>query len=302
MQGADLTARIIAGEQGDAMDDIVRVCEPHAPPLTLLKGISMGDQYYPEPHLRLMGDIDILIDEGSIPSVESLLLQSGYLRDSEYLPAFYDTHHHTTPLFHPGRCVWVEIHRGLFPSSSPVGADTIFGLEHINAELRPSVFRGRRVNRLSDELQVVYLASHWVFGFRRVRGMVGMLDVIRLLTNARSLRWGRILEWLEGSSVAATSLYLLLSYLSRHRLVDIDPQILRALRARQRSFGGVNLRMLHAVIDRYVVSGRPFGHLMSARNFDIVWRNLSSPRRPSHNLLQLLWDLWPSRAWLTTRW
>ena len=296
LRGADLTARLIVGEQMDAMDEIIRTCEGQTPPLTLLKGISIGEQHYPEPHLRLMGDIDVLVDQGIIRTVESLLLRLGYCRYSENPPAFYDTHHHLTPLFHPGKRVWVEIHRGLFPADSPVASDRVFGLENLRRELRPSGFRGRPVNRLSDELQVVYLASHWAFGFSRVRGMVGMLDLIYLLKKAPGLRWERILDWLDGS-IAATYVYVLLTYLDRHRLVDIAPEILRELFGRQRSFGRANLKTLHALIDRYVANGGEFGRLVSARNFDILWRTLLLPGPPARNALLVLWKLLPSRVW-----
>jgi hypothetical protein len=297
VQAADLTARVIAGEHLGAMEEIIRACQGHAPTLTLLKGISICEQHYPESHLRLMGDIDLLVDQAAIPAVETLLLQLGYCHASEYPPEFYESHHHITPMFHPRTRVWVEIHRGLFPAASPVGSDRVFGLENLRAELRPSEFRGRPVNRLSDELQVVYLASHWAFGFKRVRGMVGMLDLIYLLRTARSLRWERIIDWLDGS-VAASYLYLLLSYLERHRLVAIAPEILRELFSRQRSFGRMNLKILHVLIDRYVVDGRSLGPLVSARNFAILWRTLLSPGPPSRNVVRTLWNLLPSRAWL----
>lgn len=297
VRGADLTARVIAGDQMNAMDEIIRACEGQVPPLTLLKGISICEQHYPEPHLRLMRDIDVLVDQVAIPTVESLLLQLGYRHDSENPPEFYDTHHHITPFFHPGTRVWVEIHRGLFPAASQIGSDGVFSLENLKAELRPSAFRGWPVNRLSDELQVVFLASHWAFGFRRVGGMVGMLDLIYLLKNARTLRWERILDWLEGS-VASTYVYLLLTYLGRHRLVDIAPEILRELSLRQRTFGPVNLKIVHALIDRYVTNGRDFGLLVSARNFAVLWRTLLLPDPPSRNVGRALWNLLPSRAWL----
>lgn len=299
MQGADLTARVIVGAQLDALEEILQACEDHAPPLTLLKGIAICDQYYPEPHLRLMGDLDILTDHASVPAVESRLLRLGYVHRSDTPPEFYETHHHMTPLFHPGRRVWVEVHRGLVPSNGPIGSDGVFSLENVNAELRPSAFRGRRVNRLSNDLQAVYLASHWAPGFGRVGGMVGMIDVSRLLASAPVLRWDRILAWLDGSPGAATCLYLLLSYLSRHRLADISPEVLRALSSRQQALGAVNLKILHAVIDRYLVDGRRFGFLMSGRNFDIIRAGFLAPRRPSQNLYRVLWNLLPSRIWLT---
>lgn len=299
VQGADLTARVIVGGQLDALEEVLQACEDHAPSLTLLKGIALCDQYYPEPHLRLMGDLDILTDHASVPAVESRLLRLGYVHRSEAPPEFYQMHHHIRPLFHPGRRVWVEVHRGLVPSNSLVGPDDVFSIENVNAELRPSTFRGRRVNRLSDDLQAVYLASHWALGFGRVGGMVGMIDFSRLLANAPALHWDRILAWLGGSPGAATCLHLLLSYQRRRRLADIAPEVLRTLSSRQPSLSAVNLRILHAVIDRYVVDGRRFGFLMSARNFDIIRAALLSPGRPSQNLCRALWNLLPSRIWYT---
>jgi hypothetical protein len=296
VRGADLTARIITAELMGVMEEIIDVAERHVPRLTLLKGISLCEQYYPEPHLRTMGDIDILVDDEALPILRARLIELGYRPRSHYPPEFYEAHHHTTPLFHARRGVWVEIHRALFPPSSRVGADEVFGREQLRSELQPSVFRGRPVNRLGDELQLVYLASHWAFGFRRQRGMVGILDVIRILDQA-SLRWERILPWLEGS-FASTYVYLLLTYLARRGLTDIEPTVLEGLRRGQRSFGRANLAALHAVIDRHVLQGRPFDRVVSERTFGILWQALLSPGRPSRNMLRLGWNLLPSRAWL----
>src|SRR6185295_5446759 len=146
----------------------------------------------PEPHLRTMGDIDVLVDEASVPELESRLIELGYRPQSAYPPEFYEKHHHAVPLFHPRRRVWVEIHRGLFPASSPPGPDEVFSRQRVDAELEPGHFRGHRVNRLTGELQLVYVTAHWGFGFRRDRALVGMIDVSRLLDRTAP-QWPRIL-------------------------------------------------------------------------------------------------------------
>jgi len=92
--------------------------------------------------------------------------------------------------------------------------------------------------------------------------------------------------------------YLLLSYLDRHQLVDIAPGVLHDLFARQRSFGRTNLAILHALLDRYVTDGREFGLLVSARNFDRVWTSFLLPGPPARNVLLGLWNLLPYRATL----
>jgi Uncharacterised nucleotidyltransferase len=296
VEGADLTARVIADEQLRALTEIIRACEGRTPPLTLLKGMSICAQHYPERHLRPMRDIDILVEQGAVPIVETLLRQLGYYQPL-YPPEWLEGSHHIAPLFHPGTGMWVEVHRALFSANSEVSSDRIFGPENLRAELSSSECQGRPVNRFSDELQLVYIATHWALGFKRVGGMVAMLDLIYLLRNARALRWERIFDWL-GGSVASAYVYLLLSYLDRHQLADIAPGVLHNLFSRQRSFGRTNLAILHALLDRYVTDGREFGRAVSARNFDRVWRSLLLPGPPSLNVLLSLWNLLPYRTTL----
>src|SRR5215831_6299944 len=62
IESADLTARVMTSERLDAVDEMIRVCAGRKMPLTLLKGISICEQFYPEPHLRPMGDIDVLTE------------------------------------------------------------------------------------------------------------------------------------------------------------------------------------------------------------------------------------------------
>ena len=297
LKGAELTARIIHAEQTDAMDEIAQACAGQVPPLTLLKGISVSEQFYPDPQVRPMRDIDFLVEQNDVPTVESILLRLGYRRQSEYPEKFYQTHHHTTPFFHPQKNVWVEVHRALHPTWKPIGLDRVFSAENIKAERRPAKFRGQLVNRLSDELQIVYLASHWAFDFRRVGGMVAMIDLIYLLENAKSIRWTRILNWVDGA-IAATPIYLLLTYLNRHGLIQLPPGILGELSLRQHSVGRASLWILHAMIDRYITNGCEFGWFVSERNFRIAWDTLLLPTPPSRRFLVVFRNLLPSRGWL----
>lgn len=297
IESADLTARVMASDRLDAAHEIVRACEARTEPLTLLKGISICEQFYPEPHLRPMGDIDLLAGTAAAGSIETQVLELGYRHASHYPPDFYETHHHLRPLVHARTRVCIEIHRELFPPSSRIATERAFSRANLAAELRPSSFRNCRVNRLSEELQIVYIASHWAFALSRVGGIVGMLDLVYLLAKARTLRWERILEWLDGSP-ATTYVYVLLSYLSRHQLIRLPSEVLHELFARQRSFGRANLRVLHTLLDRYITEGREFDVLVSARNFDVLWTNLARPGTPARNVLRAVWSLRPSRVWL----
>jgi hypothetical protein len=224
-------------------------------------------------------DIDILVDEAAHPAVESLLSELGYLRRSKSnLPAeFFESYHHSMPFFHPQRGVWVEVHRGLFSPTSPLGRDQIFSPDHVYSQVRPSEFQGRKVARLSNELQVVYIASHWANGFKPVGGMVALLDTILLLRNTgEKLNWEDINEWLDGS-LAAPHLYLLLSYLQSHQLIDIKPEIFQRLFLGQQAFGKLQLRIMHLLVDRYIVDGKTLRYAYNLKNLERLWESLLRP-------------------------
>ena len=291
LHSADLTARLFAAEQTDAMTALLDACAEQVQNITLIKGICVCDQYYPLPHLRPMRDIDILVDVADLPVVEKFLDQLGYQRESDCDPAFYATHHHSMPFVHPDTGVWMEVHHGLMTTRGKTRQnpkalkDPIFDTLDRTTELRSSCFQGRTVTRLSDELQVVYLAAHWAYEFRSVGGIIALFDMIFLLQQAgQRLDWEKILSWLPGS-MAATPLYLLLSYLSQAEVIQLEPEILPELFVRQRAFGARNLSVLHTIIDRYFVGGQTFGRLASLRNIDIVWKTLLLPGSPARNFL-----------------
>ena len=283
VHAANVTARLLTAEQLDAMTDIIDACRDEVPPLVLLKGISICEQYYPEPHLRPMRDIDVLAEPDAIARVESILSTLGYCQPSQKPAAFYATHHHSSPFFHPDTGVWVDVHRALVAPTSELRSDRLFSIENLGAQLRPSEFRGRPVRRLSDELQIVHLSCHWAHRLQVVGGMVAMVDMACLVKNAPAIHWARILDWTK-DSVAARYLYLLLKYLTQHGLVDVHPDVLGHLRLTQGALDRVTLELGHALLDRYVVNGHDFSRLMTERTLGRVWRTLVLRRPPSRGL------------------
>jgi Uncharacterised nucleotidyltransferase len=277
LQGATLTARLLTVLHMDAMADIIDACQGRVPPPVLLKGMSMCEAHYPEPHLRPMRDIDFLIEEDAVAAVESILSELGYHQRSAQPPAFYRTHHHIVPFVHPDTGIWVEVHRALFSPQSEFGASNIFGLDNLTAELRPCEFRGRQVRRLSDELQIVHVACHWAHGLRAVGGMIAMADLTCLLNNIPAVRWERVLKWTE-ASMASRHLCLLLTYLDNHRLIDLAPDILDRLRSSNTTLDHLTLGIAHSFLDRYVVNGQTFGILMGQRHFNRLWPLLAGRR------------------------
>jgi hypothetical protein len=288
VRGTDLAARLLTAEQFKAMGEILSACRGRMPPVTLLKGISIAAQYYPAPHLRLMRDIDVLVDESDLPTLESVLSALGYLQRSHLSSTFYATHHHSSPFVHPASGLWVEIHRGLFPFASCLGTDRLFRRETLDQQRQLSVFQDHEVFRLSPEWQLVYIAAHWAAEFPRV-GVVALLDVIYLLRQtAGTLNWARLLDWLEGSAAAAP-LYLLLSYLDAYQVVELPPEVLRNLSLRQSVLGPLGLTLMHRLLDRYLMAGPPAGLVLNAYRLEILWQTLLAPGSPRGNLLRVPW-------------
>jgi hypothetical protein len=178
----------------------------------------------------------------------------------------------------------VEVHRGLFPQADRLSSLPVFSRDNIAAESRLSRIEGIKVKRFTPELQIVYTASHWALGLIDLKhrgGLFALLDTIFILHGAQQdLRWNVIFDWVR-NSVAATHLYLLLSYLQYKNIVCIDQDILRELFGQQKSFGITNLRIAHWLITHYLVAGSV---PIARGKLSILWENLLRDQGPSMNL------------------
>lgn len=273
LKAADLTARVVIAEHLSAMAEIIDACRDKVPPLALLKGISIAEEYYPQPHLRLMRDIDILIEKKWLPAVKIALEELGYRQDEHETPWLYGSHHHAAPFFSEQRNVWVEVHHALISPRRAASSARSFKSGTIWGQVRDSQFQGRSARRLTAELQLVYLATHWAQDFPTVGGVVAMVDAIYLLKSAQAeLRW----EWIVDSvrhSVAASHLYLLLNYLSQYRLISIPHDVMQDLFSNQPSFCRASLAAAHALLDRYCVAGTPMGRVLN-KGVTLTWKAL----------------------------
>jgi hypothetical protein len=165
LNAADLTARVLAGNQLDAMAEIIDTCRGRVPSLTLLKGISIGKEFYPEAHLRLMRDLDFLVGKDCVPAVEAMLQKHGYKQSAKG-----SADHHNMPFFSPGK-------RGLGRSSPrPIlwYPKSSYGQSFSHPEcFRPTLpvqIPRREVFRLNREMQLVYIACHWAQSFKPIGG------------------------------------------------------------------------------------------------------------------------------------
>lgn len=295
IRAADLAARVVMEEQRDATVELIEACAGRVGELTLLKGIWLSDRLYPQPHLRPMRDVDVMVEPERVGEVESVLLELGYEPRPEGSPDQYRTHHHAVPYCHPATGVWFEVHRRLLPARGLYGTDAVFESDSVRAHLCGAEFEGLPVRRLSDPLQVLYLAAHWAGSFKAISGAGGLLVLLDLLAIAPSVDWDEAVRSLPGTAVAS-ALLLLMSYLEARDLLRPEPRVMDALWRAQRSFGRLNLRALHVLMDLRLADGRAYGRwVRSRRNLEIVWTTLLRRRPALVNLMSLPWGLVPER-------
>ncbi len=100
------------------IEDILSILQNAAIPVILIKGIALCKTLYPDPALRPMRDIDILVAEDDAEKAQQLLLESGFTLSGSEVP---DGHYHLPPI----ECkadditICIEIHRGLYPDFTP---------------------------------------------------------------------------------------------------------------------------------------------------------------------------------------
>lgn len=258
LRSADLTAQVSHGNLVDTAGEVIQVCQERQIRPTLLKGISISDQHYPIAHLRPMGDIDILIPADAYESVESALLQRGYVRQPDYRVS--KGAKHGAPLVHPERHAWVELHTALYDEAF-LEAD-VLSIANVAAQRVVSTFNGRLVYRLTDELQLLYIASSWFDDLAcydieiQPSCVPPLLDVLYLLrASGKKLNPSRLAVG-AGSEMAMASLYVMLTYLARHGLDSESHRLSRVLASAQKIVGPLQLGIIHAVLDRYLTGGR----------------------------------------------
>ena len=291
LHGCDLTARLLTGALLDASEEILVSDAALAQEITLLKGISICENIYPEPHLRTMADIDLLIPRSRRSALETLLGDLGYRQESPFPAAFYATHHHSMPFHNPRRGVWVEVHTHLFPATTTVWRDAMFDPASLLAHREPFRFRGAFACRFEIELRLAYICSHMAEHLTFLREPFAFIDLMcELKRYGPQIDWDRLLSRL-GRGMAAAHLDLLLDYLRRRGLVAVPPEVIRALSAAQPCLNGASRRVLHGMIDGFLLNRPLFDRLRTRTNVKIAWEALLSPRPALVNFLCLPWSL-----------
>lgn len=258
--GADLTAQVRHASLADTACDVITRCAQAGIDVVLLKGISTSEEFYPAPHLRPMGDVDLLVPAARCHAVEKSLLEAGYRKHPDH-PETFDLHH-GAPLHEPRRDVWVEIHRSLYPEGDEFASRHLFSAAAVMANVVKSTFRGLPVLRLCPELQLAYIASSWMrdITVSRIQAsfLASLVDALYLLKRGgAALDWQKLERWTD-DDLPTASLYVLLTYLASRGLSRLPLHVTQSLAGRQTLVGALQLHIIHAMIDRHLVGGVPW--------------------------------------------
>lgn len=293
--GADLAARLESAEQVEATLRILDACRGRLAPPLLLKGIALAASVYPEPHLRPMRDVDLLVDAAEVPALTAVLAELGFRPEVSH--DRYEGHHHARPMTHPRSGVCIEVHHRLFRGDGPLGAMPLFDPQSVRAHEVDAVFHGRSVRRLSPEMQLLHVAAHWSTSAKLLEGPGGLLpllDVSYLLASG-TVRWPVVVEESRRTD-ALPGLYALLAYGTARGVLSVPEDVLAALRAGQRAFGPLTEAVLFRLLDRGAAQGRRAAPLFGPSGGRALWKALFLPGPPWRNLACLPRLLWQERA------
>lgn len=112
LQGLYLRHRHADGVRTQALGEILRTCRAQNIPVLTLKGAALAHLVYPQPGLRPMRDLDLLVRPSDLARAHCVLEQLGFAEPPYRLP---DDHHHLTAMSRTseGLSISVELHHAL---------------------------------------------------------------------------------------------------------------------------------------------------------------------------------------------
>lgn len=287
-KAADLTARLLSDESFDRLGEMLREARARQVQVVLLKGVSIAQQCYPQRHWRPMRDIDVLVGHEQQAAFEQILRDLGYIQQGHLPAEFFAAHQHSMPFYRADPPCWVEVHTGLFRQDNPAANIPAFRATGLLAQ---SILFGSEpdIRRLPDALQWVYIALHWAGKLTQVGGLVPVLDCI-LLAKQPQFDWPGVLAICQHPT-AARYVYLMLSYLRRHALIEVPDAVWPGLENGRRSLGMFGESLLHKIVDRHLVLGEPYAGFHSEAMVMVRWETLLGEDPALRKWIKLPWRM-----------
>jgi hypothetical protein len=155
----------------------------------LLKGAALAQLIYPEPGLRPMNDVDLLVSPAQASQAQTILAELGFQaplpKKGRPLPG---KHLSAATRHHEGFMISLEIHHNLFNDDFPVSMT----LEDLTTPPLPLDLNGFVAHTLGYEDMLWHLCRHAVFIFQPLR-LIWVVDIVGFAERfATQIDWERI--------------------------------------------------------------------------------------------------------------
>lgn len=159
--------------------------------LLLLKGLHLALQAYPQPGLRVVGDLDLLIRPAQLDEAEASLSSLGFKAVRPFRhQAMFESHHHLYPYVNPKTGTMVELHWSFGGRSRLADPAEVDGVWRRSADLE--LPGGERVAVMAAEHLLAYLVLHSSHQHRYEFGPSFLADITAVMRV-----YGTTLDWVE---------------------------------------------------------------------------------------------------------
>lgn len=256
LRSVELTTRAIYRQLEEATVELAGELQNAGVVPIFLKGISVAAEFYAPPHLRVMGDIDILVQREQVDIVMARVMDLGYENPEAHLRTHREPGaHHLPAALHPRTGVVVEVHTGLFATDEFYAAEAVFRLDNIARNTVEFDYRGTRAARFTPEFQFIFTASKWSADRDWAVNMMNINDMVHILRKYQAtFDWTVLSRWFADSPHLVLIIAPLLRYLERADIVTLLPQMNELLVRGDRQLGPRKLKMLAWLLRTF-----PFG-------------------------------------------
>ena len=159
-----------------ALVRIGELLDRHTIPYCALKGASLSLEFYAEPALRPMRDLDIMVSPQDAERAYALLLKSGFTRVPGKGDYGIDYAHHLPPLVNEDRVI-LELHHRIAPRD---WSGSLALGERLMANARPIEFQGNTLQMAHPTDTLLHLVVHAAFQHLFDNGPNLLSDIVAL--------------------------------------------------------------------------------------------------------------------------
>jgi hypothetical protein len=266
---ADLTTRVIYKQMENSTVELLTSLQNVGVTPVLVKGISTAYEFYSPSHLRLMGDVDILVQQSDVETTMRTLDDLGYkIADQDWQRYRQQGHHHLPGARNPGTGVTVEVHTSLISPEEPLAKDPIFQPNSIETQILEFEYSGVPAARFTPELQLVYTVAHWGLDGNWAVNVTSINDVIHILRGHQTeLKWSTIGQWISRNPWLYPNIAALMTYLDRVDIVAMTLRMREALANTEIEMQRQTMRTLLWMLHNY-----PFNARDKFRDGYAIWR------------------------------